>query len=101
MELLDLSPRRSIYERRDCFFEAGIRGSRGFEKSGSRDQEFAIQFKDFVEFSCEVAADNVLDANACRLDFPLLSRSQLVSLSGVQLDIMYFLEDSYTQRGKF
>jgi hypothetical protein len=80
MHLLDFCARRGVYYAPDGFFERGVEryrwrcGGRGraFEKLGAREEEFAVEFEDLVQFGGDVGADDVFDAYPCGLDFASL-----------------------------
>lgn len=80
MHFLDLDARRGEDDAADCFFQRGVEGDGGgrsgcgrgrglLEELGAREQEFAVEFEDFVELGGDVGADYVFDADAGGLDF--------------------------------
>jgi hypothetical protein len=77
VQLFDLGARRRVDDAADCFFERGVerdrgrrrRAGRAFEELRAREQEFAVEFEDFVKLGGYVGPDDVFDAYSGGLEF--------------------------------
>jgi hypothetical protein len=80
VHFLDFCARRGVYYASDGFFERGVERYggrcggcwRAFEQLGAREEQFAVEFENLVQFGGDVGADDVFDAYPRGLDLASL-----------------------------